>query len=659
MKIFDPFLDGNCNVHTQLWDHLRAKTFRALRQGTREKEALADAGAVQQRGERIRAAFLESIGGLPPADTPLNARTVGILARPGYHIEKVIFESQPGVYVTALLYLPDVLDLPAPGILFVCGHGKEAKAYTQYQLVCHDLALNGFVALAIDPTGQGERITTLDPETGKMSHGWGTTEHSYQGQQCILTGTNIARYFLHDALRAVDYLQSRPEVDPERIGITGNSGGGTQTSLVCMSGDPRIKVAVPCTYVTSREHYWLTGQPQDAEQLQFGMTANGINFDDMFYPFAPRPLLIGAVRSDFFSPEGTELTYNRLRRAYATLGRQDDVALAWAPGGHMYHQDLREAAVNWFRRHLLGAAPDFKTAGDDAIETLPEEQLFCTRRGHVLSEFADARTPYHLNLERIPARPTASGPTELRRAVREALALPEGPADTSGLFPRIIRRQDSEGYAVESIYFISEPGIMVAGALVLPAGEPGEVLLCLADGGTDRFDDRWPRLREAAQAGAAAFLFDWRGAGAVKAHPVNPYGGAFGEAFFNTDAWFSWAAYCLGENLLGMRVYDTLRAVDYLHSRGFTSIGLRAEGITPALVGYLAGALDDRIQSARIDGLIESYEAWARNQFYRRDLLPTILVHGVLRRFDLPDLRTLYEGRTLEVTTIPVRERED
>ncbi len=656
MKVFDPFLNGTCNASVQLWDLLRDRTFACLHEHTRRKEAISTSDAIIERATMIREAFLNSIGGLPPSDTPLNARTVGIMARPGYHIEKVVFESEPTVYVTAHLYIPDVMELPAPGILFVSGHGREAKAYDQYQRVCHDIAINGMVALAIDPTGQGERVTTLNPDTGEMSHGWGTTEHSYQGQQCILTGTNLARYFLHDALRGIDYLMSRPEVDGERIGITGNSGGGTQTSLVCMSGDPRIKAAAPCTYVTSREAYYATGQPQDAEQLQFAMTSNGINYDDMFYPFAPRPLLIGAVRSDFFSPEGTLATYERLRKVYRILGDETGVELAWAPGGHAYHAELRQRAVNWFRKHLLHAAPDFQTAGDEAIETLPDSELWCTPKGHVLTQYPDARTPYHLNLEQIPSRPRYAGRDGLRTALVRALYLESRLKIDVPLAPRTLNTQKADGLSVDSVCFVSEPGIMVSAAYVRPADvEPRTAVVRLTPDGTEAFSRDAATALDARGGEEGVLIVDVRGTGAVKAAPVNPYGDTFPNTFFNTDAWFATAAYCAGESLLGMRVFDVMRAIDYLlQEREVEAVKLNADGLQPALWGYLAAALHERVLETRVDGLIESFEAVARTQFYRLDITPSLLSHGLLKQVDLPEVAALFEGRRLDVTHVPV-----
>ena len=651
MEAFDPFLDGHANVYNQLWEHLRAKTFTALDASTQCKAAMTDPQEVLERGRTIRHTFLSSIGGLPPSDSPLNPQCCGKVQRQGYCIEKIIFESQPKTYVTSLLYIPERCEQPAPAILFVSGHGREAKAFPEYQRVCHDLAINGFVVLAIDPTGQGERVTHFDPDTGKMLLEWGTVEHSYQGQQCVLTGTSIARYFLFDALRGLDYLETRPEVDAARIGLTGNSGGGTQTSLICMSGDPRIKVAAPCTYVTSREDYYMTGQPQDMEQLQFGMTRNGINFDDFFMPFAPRPLLIGAVTSDFFTPEGTALSVERLRRTYGLFGREDSVQCAQAPGQHKYCRELRMAVVNWFRRHLLNAPPDFVSAEDEAFEILPDTTLWCTRKGHVRSDFPEAQTPYTLNLACIAEQRTLKTPEALRACVIDTLHLEERLRVAKALYPRTVREQSVEKYDAHSIFFLSEPGIYIAGCLFRPKSAPmTSCTIYLCEGGLSKIDQCMEDVHKLLHDDHGVFIIDVRGKGLIAPHPVNGYDAAFPMSFFNTESWFASSAYCLGESLLGMRVFDVLRAAEYLHLHvGCTTLALHAEGLAPSLYGYLAAALEPSIKNIHINGLIPSFEAIARTEHYRTDFGPSLLVHGVLQRFDLPELRVLFEGRTLDI----------
>lgn len=661
MDAFGRFLDGYHNVHTQLWDLLRARTLAALDHHTGLKAAIDAESGIERRAAYVRETFLASIGGVPDtAGAPLNARVVGAIERGGYTIEKVIYESLPQAYVTGLLYVPDHHDMPLPAVLFVCGHAREAKAYPEYQRVCHDLAQQGFVVFAIDPTGQGERIAIRDPETGEMPLGWGTTEHTYQGQQCIFTGTDISRYFLCDALRALDYLETRPEVDAARLGITGNSGGGTQTTLVCMSGEPRIKAAMPCTYVTSREHYFITGQPQDAEQIQFAMTANGINYDDMFYPFVPRPLRIGAVASDFFSPEGTDLTVQRLRRVYAQFGAEDRIDRVMAPGLHAYNKGLREAAVEFFSKHLQGRAVSFTSAEDEAIETLPEEALFCTPKGHVRTEFPDARTPYHLNLETIPKRAAGRSAIDLRYAVTEGLHIRERLDSPCAMYPRTLKTLDVNGVSAQCMYFRSEPGIMLSGALLRrdPDAPAQRVTLYLAPGGTRGLEDKAAQAAALLEAGEAVYVADVRLEGALEPFLVNGYSSEtprFPGTFFDQYGWQAFCAYCLGESLLGMRVFDVLRTAAMLrgHER-VAEVSVWGTGLEQAIWAYLGGALDPAIARTRADGLIASFEAIVRTERYRTDITPTLVSHGLLQQFDLPELRPLFDGRSLETTPADV-----
>jgi hypothetical protein len=220
------------------------------------------------------------------------------------------------------------------------------------------------------------------------------------------------------------------------------------------------------------------------------------------------------------------------------------------------------------------------------------------------------------------------------------------------LFPRTLREQEQNGIHVDSIFFCSEPGVMVTGCLLArDIAKRDAVALSLVPAGTTPIDDHLATMSDLLYAGHAVFVFDVRGTGAVKSSPVNPHPDTFPSTFFNTEAWFAWSAYCLGESLLGMCVFDVLRAVQYLHEAGYRSISLRAEGLAPALWGYLAAALDPGVEHTRIRGLLESFEAVARTQLYRFDFTPALLIHSVLQEFDLPELRGLFHGRVLEVST--------
>ena len=205
------------NVQSQLERHVYARSEAAFRAGDAARDELHTAQDIRKRQQFIRSRFIQSIGGLPETSSPLNAKVTGVVREKGFRIEKVIFESRPKVYVTACMYIPDSVASPSAAVLFLCGHGEQAKAYHQYQLVCRHLVKAGLIVLAQDPVGQGERFSYYDEKRNLQLVQWGTSEHEHAGCQCFALGDGIARYFLHDAMRGVDYLASRPEVDASRI----------------------------------------------------------------------------------------------------------------------------------------------------------------------------------------------------------------------------------------------------------------------------------------------------------------------------------------------------------------------------------------------------------------------------------------------------------
>jgi cephalosporin-C deacetylase-like acetyl esterase len=260
---------------------------------------------VQKRQQQLRTWFIESLGGFPEK-TPLNARTVGTEQRDGYRIEKVIYESRPQHHVTATLYLPDGKG-PFPGVLMPIGHSNNGKAADYIQRGSILLAKNGLAVLAYDPIGQGERRQLLD-RLGKPAINSSTTEHTLVGVGALLVGQNTATYRIWDGIRSLDYLVSRPEIDPKRIGCTGCSGGGTETSYL-MALDDRIAAAAPSCYVTSLERLFATRGPQDAEQNITGQVAAGLEHADYLFLRTPRPTLICAATKDFFDIQGTWTTF--------------------------------------------------------------------------------------------------------------------------------------------------------------------------------------------------------------------------------------------------------------------------------------------------------------------------------------------------------------
>jgi hypothetical protein len=674
MDGFADNLDGYYDVEEQLPRYLRERATEHFDATAARKDSIETVADHEQRVERVREAFLSGIGGLPDERTPLNARTTGRLSREGYDVETVVFESLPDFHVTATLYVPAAVRGNSagdqqPGVLFLCGHATAGKAGDDYQKACIDLARNGFVTLSVDPLGQGERVQSYDPTTGEAER-HGTTEHTYLAGQCAAAGTNLARYFVWDAVRALDYLESRPEVNGSRVGVTGNSGGGTQTTYLLLVDD-RLDAAAPCCCVTSREAYMKTGQAQDGEQIVFGAIEAGIDYDDFLAAFAPDPLLVGAVQSDFFPIEGARESLERARDVYGLYGRRDDVGFAVAEQTHGLAAPLREAVVNWFREHLRDADPDFET-GDPPVES--PETLWATDAGQVRGEFQDETGVVDLNRALVHRRnddPGSAPPVgdperyaaELRGRLTEKFDLDRS---TAPLHPRRIEREvDREaGVRWEKVFFYSEPDVIVAGILGEALDPPDSVrpTVVLPDRGTTEFSDHEDCIAALARDRGLAMAFDPRGVGAVRARDVNTplsNGGTYFD-YHGTEYKLGSDALMLGTSLFGMRVFDVLRAREYLAGRvqgthpavdsasadaspdGF---GVDGTGVG-ALHALYAAASDAQFRSVRLADLPYSFHEMATQRSYDVDF--RLRVHDVVGDCDVPQLLPALSGR--EVT---------
>ncbi|MFQ5677014.1 MAG: alpha/beta hydrolase family protein, partial [bacterium] len=249
----------------------------------------------------LLAKYKEILGEFP-SKTPLNPQITGVIEKDDYIIEKVIFESRPEFYVTANLYLPkspltplcqrgEGGGFPAPAVVCPLGHWEKSKAGPEVQARLIGLAKKGYVALAYDPIGQGERLQYYDIILGKSAVGGPVNEHTVAGNQCFLTGATLAQYHIWDGIRAVDYLCSRTEVDSENIACTGASGGGTLT-MYLVPLEERIKVSVPVAAIGTLQRSWESGGISDAEQNLPKSVLYGIDHGDLLSLVAPRPLMI-------------------------------------------------------------------------------------------------------------------------------------------------------------------------------------------------------------------------------------------------------------------------------------------------------------------------------------------------------------------------------
>ena len=640
MQKFNPNADGYYDVADQMKSDLYRRAERHFRRQEQEKAKLTTIDAFEKYRERVKERFISAIGGLPDERTPLNVQCTGVIDRGKFTIEKIIYESLPEFYVTSALYLPKGITQPTPAVIFVHGHSDLAKSYPVYQSVCVDLANNGFIVFAIDPPGQGERFQYFDPETQKRIIGGCTTEHTHAGLQYVIRGASIARHFIWDVMRGIDYLETRPEIDNQRIGLTGNSGGGTQSCLLMMS-EPRFAAAVPCTFVMTLESYMKTGQPQDSEQIVQGAMAFGPDHDNYLTTMAPKPVLVGAAAYDYFPIEGALEAVRRAKQIYKLYNAEDKVDIAIAPTRHSYSPYLRQACVNWYKKHFKGEKPDFKTGEP---ETLPENELWCTPNGQVLDAFRNSKTLFDLNRDSLPSPSQRLSENngdlekyrvEMRGAIAEALGITDESREAP-IYPRIIAENVVGGYPTEKIFFFSAPDIVVTGVMIHPQGDTPvkQTDLVLLENGTNDIPEQRPLLEEKLKNHHRLFVFDVRGVGGVEMRPVNRAGSPHhAEYKLGCDAMM------LGISTLGLRVFDVLRGYDYLRTRNdVEKIGLVGIG-SGAFFAYFAAAMEEGFADLTFTDILYSYRHLAETRYYNRDLYNLrVMAYGMLQKFDIIDL---------------------
>jgi cephalosporin-C deacetylase-like acetyl esterase len=593
-----------------------------------KRAAITTAAQLEERNRFVRVKVREMLH-VPSPPTRVVARVTGTVERTGYRIEKLLYQSQPDYWVTASLYVPTTGPGPFPAVISPCGHYELARMYPDYQRAYIDLVTNGFVVLAYDPTGQGERRQYWDPATGQSEESLRSVdEHSMSGQLLLLFGENLTGYLVRDGMSGIDYLLTRREVDPKRIGCAGHSGGGTLTMFLACA-DERIRCAVINEGGTMHRWPFDLGpsarlSPPDAEQNLFPAAIHGIDACDLHVAIAPRPLL---ATIEYYAPAFNE-TAAHIRARYTLLGAAAQFSTDEARAGHAWTARLRIDTVDWLS-HWLRNQPGPQIEPDATPEA--PATLFCTPSGS-LRQANVGETIFSLirkKGEKLPPQRPATA-AEVRKLLRYR-------ASTSPLAPRVVSSADRNGLRVEEVEILSEPGIYVPLTLFLPRRAIGAPVLLLPEQGRASV---LAVLEEIALRGRVAVAADVRGIGDTRpqrgAHPpksASPY-----THLFDLENMATYMAWWMDRSLLGMRVLDVIRTLDYLQSRP------EARSQTVCLVGQGAGALwalyaaalDTRISSVTAHNGLLSYRTLTEVDRYRHS--GSIFVPGVLRVFDLPQL---------------------
>ncbi len=569
----------------------------------------------------------------PEVKTPLNVQNCGMFRGKNYTVEKLIYYSRPDFPVTANLYVPDnARPGKTPAVIHLLGHALNGKACGEYQSVAISLAGKGCMVLMPDPLGQGERISF--PALPEYQN---TREHNILNRRLLSIGDTVGAWRIYDAIRGVDLLLERPETDPERLGIVGNSGGGTMTTLV-NAVDPRLKAAAPNCYITTWLRLIENEIPVDGEQIVNGFAANGGEMADLLILKAPNPLLIMGEKDDFFDIRGTRESFEEVKRIYTILGVPERVQLFAGGSCHGFKYEGRRAAYGFFNTF-------FDLKSDDTEpehETVSQEQTSCTPSG-TITKLPGALTPDEAVRRQVQAAASKRkilSPEEIKKRLAGVLCLniPEKAPSYRQLRPKYGDGAVDNRYGVET-----EPNLITTLHLIspsmymhIPAGAEAELYIPNLSS-ADELKERklFPDL--------LLFGFDFRGVG--ESTPKGCDQGAWADDLFGLyrrDYHYDAMARLMGFSVPGKRCEDIIKAILLLKERGIENLTLTASGIgmIPAMLAALFSPVKVRTAfPAHCRTMLESSLSSIEN--YPQSMTP----FNLLNITDLDTIQELAEKR--------------
>jgi len=571
---------------------------------------------------------------------PLNVRFVSRHERKGYVVENVLFESLPGWDVNASVYLPLAASHPPPWYAIVVPVGHSGKHMKSYQIPAQVFARMGYVAVTFDPPGMaGEKQ--------------GGNDHFNDGVRCYLTGHSSNRYFVADAIRCIDYLATRKDVDTRNgVGMTGVSGGGTTTMFATLLDD-RIRAAGPsCCALPNAYHPVLDVYAPCAETLAARRFADGCDDVDLLIAALPTPVLLMCGETDeVFKVEWSRRIAADVKTAFGQAAHADRFRFFVDPGGHAYTVAMAIEFTKWMDRWVARRPEREPPAVKDGdFEMVPRDVLRCRPRldGDMVS------------LNRAMARKLREGRSGLpvRQAAMKLANMSE---------PVAVPKVRSGGRSLiwfhwlEELMLRPEPDIELPATYMVPARENWK------GGAVLYFDDRgrWEQLRrrgmlarmtgfiQEGTTGPAVLTVDLRGWGDTEPADL-PYEVA---GWGDRHRWIAFVSAALGDPILAMRVRDGLSALAYLRSRAeidpkrIAVGGHRMGGV----VALHVAAIDRNIAAVFSADALATFESLATATSYawsHEDFFP-----DVLRHYDLPALAADLPIPTLLVNPLDAAKR--
>ncbi len=623
-----------------LYHHIADQAYGQLQKRENIISNLNSLSDWKQRQNSVRKTLMDIVGPFPEK-TPLNAKVVRKIKKADYSVEHIIYESRPGFYVPSSLFIPKGLkkSYKAPAIIYTSGHTIEAYR-GNYQQIILNLVKKGFIVFAFDPVGQGERLEYYDrPEPKSYSN---TRSHSYSGAQAFITGSSQASYMIWDGIRAVDYLLTRKEVDPARIGITGRSGGGTQAAQIAALDD-RIYAVAPENYITNYTRLLQSIGPQDGEQNFFNGIARGIDHADLLAVRAPKPALILATTGDFFSVQGFMETAEEVSKIYKAYGAEDNFDMtADVFPEHKSTKNNREAMYAFFQKHLENPGSPV----DMEVEFLTKEEMQVTSTGQVFNSLG-GETVFSLNSKaaeqlmdnlNLSRKNLSSHLTGVLNSARKLSGYEES---TEIDRPVLTGRIDRKGYTIDTYFVKGEGNYVIPYLLMRPEVPNGKSLVYLHPSGKSAEAGEGGEIEWFVKNGFTVLAPDLVGIGEV------------GPVDFSVDSNFEGVKYNVwfgsvltGRSIVGIQAGDIGRLTKVLEANDpDTKIyGMAREELCPTLLH--AAAFNTSIERVALVKPYNSYASVASTRLYNAKFVNS-LVPGALTAYDLPDLRAALAPRKL------------
>jgi dienelactone hydrolase len=461
-----------------------------------------------------------------------------------------------------------------PGVISPCGHSAVGKAASTYQILHINLAKRGYAVLTYDPVGQGERSQFWDAQKKKSRFNLVCGEHAVLGNPLYLLGTNLARYSIGDGIRAIDYLASLPEVDAERIGCVGNSGGGTLTAYLSAL-DPRVTAAAIGCYITTLPRRMgnriQTDPDADPEQDIFGFVGEGIDHADLLALRAPRPTLLAAAQFDFFPIEGARESFAEAGKLYQLAGAAKRVAMVEAAERHGLSLPPRKAIYAFFDRWLAGRKVETE-ASEIAVKPRPAKDLLVCKDGQVNVTF-QSRHLLTLALNEFDNR---------KNRARDRTPLTE------------LLRLDPK----EADYRTVE----IAG------GRPADrtLVICVNGNESRPWQEEKAFLQSLEKHGHMVVVVEPRGVGSLRPK-LSVKGHDYADPLAGVEENLAYNAFLVGKSLLGMRVTDVQTAVRKLAAQTKRSRIILCGRRDAALVACLTAAIEPSVTAVAMGQMPLTY----------------------------------------------------